>query len=306
MHMNAKWITSLGCFIFTFSLLFPSYKAYEGIGYVSIAISSLIIGFLSYTMIEGLQKNQAARLARHQQLVVSLQEGQAKRDVQYDQFQDFSRNMQQNILQTIEGMKEFQNKSIQELSEFSTTINQLTLEQQEQTKKISKKLSEFTSRLTALFEERLKEEFADLKVIKTGINHTLEEMRAENYRSQKRHDEHFEENKIIFSGLASKLEGLYQEEQRNSRQHWSEIKTTVQDTLEDTQNSLENVMKSQRKDLRSIMEEVGEHQQNILEEILNQSKIQGDHTELLRKVQEEILLMNHEDMELMSKVLERI
>jgi hypothetical protein len=90
------------------------------------------------------------------------------------------------------------------------------------------------------------------------------------------------------------------------KQHLSEVKVASEDHLDDTKDALTDILKGQKRESRDVMEELQSTHKSILEEIASQGTRQQANLELLQRLQQEIMDLNQQDLQLISKLMQEV
>ncbi|WP_419872347.1 hypothetical protein [Candidatus Pristimantibacillus sp. PTI5] len=90
------------------------------------------------------------------------------------------------------------------------------------------------------------------------------------------------------------------------KQHLSEVKVASEDHLDDTKDALNDILKEQKRESRYVMEELQSTHKSILEEITSQGTRQQANLELLQRLQQEIMDLNQQDLQLISKLMQEV
>ncbi|OMF98809.1 hypothetical protein [Paenibacillus sp. FSL R7-0337] len=303
--MRIKTMAGGGTLVLVGSLLIPLYTTYGGIGYVIAGISSVLVAYFCYLAV-GIIETQRADLQTATLLTQNVvQDSKRHLTEQHKKFVSYSDSIQAKLLQVAEDMRAFQQGSLQEIESAKNEMISIAIDQQLQTKLVTQQLGEFTSQIVSLFEGRLKEEFESIQATKIMTGETLTALRTEIAQSEDRQAIYLGKLENTYTAIAGQLTVNQKKWTNHLKQYMSEMKLAIEDTLDDTKTVVVDIMKSQRKDTREVLGEIQDNQEAMLNELSAQGKLQQTNLDILQRLQEEILDLNQQDMQLISKLLQK-
>lgn len=304
--MKLKTLAGCGIFVLAAALLLPLYAGYGVLGYVLTVIVSLIIAGISYVI-------AGAAEGRHSEIHDATI--QAQKDIaagcrqlaeQHGSFVHYSEVIQQKLLKGSENMSSFQQESLQQLERTSQVMISIASGQHEQVRLVTEQLGEFTSRIIQLFEGRLKEEFEAIQAANQMIGQTLAELKLMTVNSADSQSEYQSRLETTYRGIAEHLNNSQKDWMKHLKQHMTEMKLAVEDAAEDTGRGVKDILKSQKRDVSEAIEEMRAIQDKTMQKLEEQGEYQKESVEILKKLQSEILSLNQQDINLISKLMERV
>jgi len=109
-----------------------------------------------------------------------------------------------------------------------------------------------------------------------------------------------------FSNLFEMLAANLKSQASQLKQHLSEVKVASEDHLDDTKDALMDIIKTQKRENRDVMEEIQSTHKSILEELVTQGTRQQANLELLQRLQLEIMDLNQQDLQMISKLMQEV
>ncbi|MDR6726184.1 ElaB/YqjD/DUF883 family membrane-anchored ribosome-binding protein [Paenibacillus amylolyticus] len=302
--MNLKIVTGVGTAIVTGSVLVPLlYGAYGNSGYAIAGVAAAIAGVICYAI----SRASDIRHEKFQKMVTethSALQSTIKLQAEHQmQFVSNAEQVQNSLLQGMEGMRSFQEHTLLQLQHAVNGMTAIAADQQKQADRIAMQLESFTSRVESLFGNLLKEEFESIRNVRTMIGENLTALKDSTNKAERNQTDYLSKLEQVLNTAGEQLSAGQKSSSLQAKQQMSELKVAIEDVLEDTREALEDILKSQRRDVRDILAEIQSHQTSLLSEVSSQSVSQQANLELLQRLQKEILDLNKQDMELISKLM---
>lgn len=304
--MKIKGLVGTAIFVFTCALLVPLYESYNAIGYIIAGIVGCITAGISTFILAKWLGKQEEKEASVLQIQNTLLESKQQLIEQQERFVSSTKLIQEQLQKVMIESVGFQQQSLAQMMAAVNEMSLIGVNQKDQTSLMVSQLDSFTTRLINLFEERIQEDLNVIRESKDLISNNLIQLRQEVEQAELRHEVFLVKLESSFSGVVEIVATNQKTQASQLKQHLSEIKVASEDHLDDTKDALTDILKLQRRENRDVMEEIQSTHKSLLEELVTQGTRQQSNLDLLQRLQEEIMDLNKQDLQMISKLMQEV
>lgn len=304
--MKIKGLVGTVIFVFTCALLVPLYESYNVIGYIIAGLVGCITAGISTFILAiwlGKQEEKEASVSLIQN---TLLESKQQLIEQQERFVSSTKLVQEQLQKVIIESVGFQQQTLTQMMAAVNEMSLIGVNQKDQTSRMVSQLDGFTTRLTNLFEERIQEDLNVIRESKDLISNNLIQLRQQVEQAELRHEAFLVKIESSFSGVVEIVATNQQKQVSQLKQHLSDFKVASEDHLEDTKDALTDILKIQKRENADVMDEIKSTHNSVLEELVKQGTRQQSNLDLLQGLQKEILDLNKQDLQMISKLMQEV